>query len=102
MCGNSLVALDIYDQGMLFAEDERDRIDAFDWNFVAPGPPSGPAALPAQSESGPCGDSENNRLGAPPQTRRDGKAARLESEPCATVSIGQVMRSGGIDCVSWN
>ena len=34
MCGNSLIGPDIYDQGMLFAEDERDRINAFDWNFV--------------------------------------------------------------------
>jgi type I restriction-modification system DNA methylase subunit len=102
MCGNSLIGPDIYDQGVLFAEDERDRINAFDWNFVAQGPPSGPAALPAQGESGPCADSENNRLGVPPQTRRAGKAARLESEPCATVSIGQVMRSGGFDCVIGN
>jgi type I restriction-modification system DNA methylase subunit len=37
MCGNSLVGPDIYDQGVLFAEDERDRINAFDWNNIAKG-----------------------------------------------------------------
>jgi hypothetical protein len=101
-CGNSLIGPDIYDQGVLFADEERDRINAFDWNFVAQGPPSGPAALLEQGEFGPCAVSENDRLGAPPQTRRARKAARLESEPCATVSIGQVMRSGGFDCVIGN
>jgi type I restriction-modification system DNA methylase subunit len=102
MCGNSLVGPDIYDQGALFADEERDRINAFDWNFVAQGPLSGPAALPAQGEFGPCAVSGNDRIGAPPQTRRARKAARLESEPCATLSIGQVTRSGGFDCVIGN
>ena len=101
-CGNSLIGPDIYDQGVLFAEDERDRINAFDWSFVAQGPPSGPAALPAQGEFGPCAVSENDRVGAPPQARRARKAARVESELCATISIGQVMRSGGFDCVIGN
>ena len=41
---------------------------------VAQGPPYGPAALPAA-----------RALAAPPNARRGGKAARLESEPCATV-----------------
>src|SRR5208337_4710873 len=54
MCGNSLIGPDIYDQGMLFAADERDRINAFDWNFVplrnagfqpAPADAAGTAAL---------------------------------------------------------
>ena len=34
MCGNSLIGPDIYDQGVLFADEERDRINAFDWHFV--------------------------------------------------------------------
>ena len=102
MCGNSLIGPDIYDQGVLFAEDERDRINAFDWNFVAQGPPSGPAVLPAQGGFAPCAISENDRVCAPPQTRRARKAARLESEPCATLSIGQVIRSGGFDVVIGN
>jgi hypothetical protein len=64
MCGNSLIGPDIYDQGVLFAEDERDRINAFDWSAVAPvSPPASGAAPP---------------------------------------SIGQVMRSGGFDCVIGN
>jgi hypothetical protein len=37
MCGNSLIGPDIYDQGVLFADEERDRINAFDWYFVPVG-----------------------------------------------------------------
>ena len=32
ICGNSLVGPDIYDQGILFVEDEREQINDFDWN----------------------------------------------------------------------
>ncbi len=32
ICGNSLIGPDIYDQGVLFGDEERDRINAFDWN----------------------------------------------------------------------
>lgn len=32
ICGNSLIGPDIYGQGLLFADEERDRINAFDWN----------------------------------------------------------------------
>ena len=32
ICGNSLIGPDIYDQGALFGDEERDRINAFDWN----------------------------------------------------------------------
>ncbi|HEV2234640.1 MAG TPA: N-6 DNA methylase [Terriglobia bacterium] len=31
ICGNSLIGPDIYDQGTLFGDEERDRINAFDW-----------------------------------------------------------------------
>jgi type I restriction-modification system DNA methylase subunit len=37
ICGNSLVGPDIYDQGTLFGDAERDRINAFDWNSEADG-----------------------------------------------------------------
>ena len=43
MCGNSLIGPDIYDQGTLFGDEERDRINAFDWNFV----PVGAGLVPA-------------------------------------------------------
>ncbi len=33
VCGNSLIGPDIYDQGTLFGDVERDRINAFDWNM---------------------------------------------------------------------
>lgn len=32
ICGNSLIGPDIYDQGTLFGDEERDRINAFGWN----------------------------------------------------------------------
>ena len=32
ICGNSLIGPDIYDQGALFGDEDRDRINAFDWN----------------------------------------------------------------------
>src|SRR5207247_2057837 len=32
ICGNSLIGPDIYHQGVLFADADRDRINAFDWN----------------------------------------------------------------------
>jgi len=35
ICGNSLIGPDIYDQGTLFGDKERNRINAFDWNAVA-------------------------------------------------------------------
>lgn len=31
ICGNSLIGPDIYDQGVLFGDAERERINAFDW-----------------------------------------------------------------------
>ncbi len=107
MCGNSLIGPDIYDQGMLFAEDERDRINAFDWNFVPMGAglvhagdeefvraglvPALPAALPASGYP----------QGAPLRPR--GGGSRTAPTPGNGLpSIGQVMRSGGFDCVIGN
>jgi type I restriction-modification system DNA methylase subunit len=46
VCGNSLIGPDIYEQGTLFGDEERERINAFDWFGVTQGPLSGPAALP--------------------------------------------------------
>jgi hypothetical protein len=37
ICGNSLVGTDIYKQRALFADEERDRINAFDWHSQAGG-----------------------------------------------------------------
>ncbi len=37
ICGNSLIGPDIYEQGTLFADEERERINAFDWNSEAGG-----------------------------------------------------------------
>jgi type I restriction-modification system DNA methylase subunit len=37
ICGNSLIGPDIYGQGTLFGDAERDRINAFDWNSEVAG-----------------------------------------------------------------
>jgi hypothetical protein len=83
MCGNSLIGPDIYDQGALFAEDERDRINAFDWNFV---PHVAPVSPPATGDRDIAATRSNRRSksGAP------------------APSIGQVARSGGFDVVIGN
>ena len=84
MCGNSLIGPDIYDQGVLFAEGERDRINAFDWNFVPVGP----------SGARPWG---GVRKEPPDQTPPpEGRA------PLGPTSIGQVMKDGGFNCVIGN
>ncbi len=82
MCGNSLIGPDIYDQGVLFADEERDRINAFDWNFVPVGP----------SGARPSG---GTRKEPPDRTRPpEGRA------PLGPTSIGQVMRSAGLTASS--
>jgi type I restriction-modification system DNA methylase subunit len=101
-CGNSLIGPDIYDQGTLFADEERDRINAFDWHFVAQGPLSGPAAL--RGGTGlvpPEQDSSNMRAAGNRDTleKPQGRKAGLALPP---PSIGQVMRDGGFDCVIGN
>jgi type I restriction-modification system DNA methylase subunit len=82
-CGNSLIGPDIYDQGLLFAEDERDRINAFDWGFVSAVMPVSPSAI---GDEAIAATNANHRA-------RDG---------AAPPSIGQVVRSGGFDVVIGN
>ena len=87
-CGNSLIGPDIYDQGVLFAEDERDRINAFDWNLV-------PDVARA------CSHMDVGAHRDAPSERRGG--SRTAPTPGSGLpSIGQVMRSGGFDVVVGN
>ena len=79
ICGNSLIGPDIYDQGTLFGDAERERINAFDWR--GGDAPSPPAPLP-EGEGGPQG-AGRARAGGP-------------------VTFGDTMRSGGFDCVIGN
>ncbi len=72
ICGNSLIGPDIYDQGTLFGDAERDRINAFDW-YAA-----GSAGVSPASGKG----------------RRDGGAT--------PPSFGDIMHDGGFDCVVGN
>lgn len=37
ICGNSLIEHDIYDQGVLFADEDANRINVFDWNSDSTG-----------------------------------------------------------------
>ena len=84
MCGNSLIGPDIYDQGVLFADEERDRINAFDWNLVPVGP----------SAARPWGGTRKEPPDRTPPP--EGRA------PLGPTSIGQVMKEGGFDCVIGN
>jgi len=83
-CGNSLIGPDIYDQGVLFADEERDRINAFDWNFVPVGP----------SGARPWGGTRKEPPDRTPPP--EGRA------PLGPTSIGRVMKDGGFDCVIGN
>ena len=102
MCGNSLIGPDIYDQGVLFADEERDRINAFDWNFVPPTTPESPPQLRRGLWGGAVGAS-----GARPggQMRKESSDRRPSPEgraPLGPTSIGQVTKDGGFDCVIGN
>jgi len=83
MCGNSLIGPDIYDQGALFGDEVRDRINAFDWNFV----PAVAAVYDRRQE---------------PALIERRYRKRVPSAPTAAISIGQVMKDGGFDCVIGN
>jgi hypothetical protein len=102
MCGNSLIGPDIYDQGTLFADEERDRINAFDWNFVAQGPPSGPAALPGGTRLVPPEQDSSNMRAAGNRGALEKPQGWKTSLALHPPSIGQVMRDGGFDCVIGN
>jgi type I restriction-modification system DNA methylase subunit len=79
ICGNSLIGPDIYDQGTLFADDERERINAFDWYADY-----GVRELAPALEGG----------GKPPHS----KPAVSTAPP----SFADIMRAGGFDCVIAN
>jgi type I restriction-modification system DNA methylase subunit len=84
ICGNSLIGPDIYDQGTLFADEERDRINAFDWYAD-----HGVRELAPAFEGG----------GKPPHSKPAIIDRRYSAGP---VTIPQVMRAGGFDCVIGN
>ncbi len=83
ICGNSLIGPDIYDQGQLFADDERDRINAFDWYAD-----HGVRELAPAFEGG----------GKPPHS----KPAVIDRRYSSAPTIGDIMRAGGFDCVIGN
>jgi type I restriction-modification system DNA methylase subunit len=83
ICGNSLIGPDIYDQGTLFADEERDRINAFDWYAD-----HGVRELAPAFEGG----------GKPPHS----KPAVIDRRYSTAPTIGDIMRAGGFDCVIGN
>jgi hypothetical protein len=84
MCGNSLIGPDIYDQGVLFADEEKDRINPIDWNLIPVG----------ASGARPEGRTRDQATG-----RRPSPGGRA---PLGPTSIGQVMKDGGFDVVIGN
>jgi len=96
ICGNSLIGPDIYDQGTLFADEERDRINAFDWHGVpvaamSPSPTVAPVSPPAEG-----------RIGGEDAAATDRTRRRRSQAGATPPTIGDVMRSGGFDCVIGN
>jgi type I restriction-modification system DNA methylase subunit len=101
ICGNSLIGPDIYDQGTLFADEERDRINAFDW-YGGPAP-----VILSASEESQHFEMKKTLRGVYPErnaeilrfTQDDKRRAQSGAGP---VTFGQIMRSGGFDCVIAN
>ncbi len=93
ICGNSLIGPDIYDQGTLFGDEEKDRINAFDWNAVA-------AIYDRRNslvERSSTLQSSVAPVSSPAKERRRDAAATA-----GPVTFGDIMRSGGFDCVIGN
>jgi hypothetical protein len=84
ICGNSLIGPDIYDQGTLFADDERDRINAFDWYALPP-------AVAPLYERRPLKDNEKPAV-----------IDRRYSDASDILGFGRIMKQGGFDCVIGN
>ncbi len=104
MCGNSLIGPDVYDQGVLFAEDERDRINAFDWNFIPVGAGLVPAQVGRRDDfvgAGLVPAQDGHPQGAPLPRAGGSRTARTTAGN-GLPSIGQVVTSGGFDCVIGN
>jgi hypothetical protein len=93
VCGNSLIGPDIYDQGTLFGDEERERINAFDWFSVA--------AVSDRRESIPAISDRRESVAAvssPPT----GAAVRDRRYSVGPPTIPDIMRAGGFDCVIGN
>jgi type I restriction-modification system DNA methylase subunit len=107
MCGNSLIGPDIYDQGTLFADEERDRINAFDWYAVAPTTPESPPQLRRGLWGGAVAPLYERGVGegsALPKARGspEGSPTKAGHDRTVLPSIGLVMKDGGFDCVIGN
>jgi len=99
-CGNSLIGPDIYDQGVLFAEEEKDRINAFDWNYIPSVAAGGvyPAGRdPRVGEGSALPKASGSPEGSPTRARRE-----RTSPGAPAPSIGQVTKDGGFDVVIGN
>ncbi len=98
ICGNSLIGPDIYAQGTLFADEERDRINAFDWNLL----PSVAAVYDRRDPAVAAVYDRRVLSKNEPALAERRYSGRTPSAPAAPPSIGQVMRAGGFDCAIGN
>ncbi len=80
ICGNSLIGPDIYEQGTLFGDAERERINAFDW----------------------YGDSVAAIYDRRPFDEKKPPAVTDRRYSPGPVTIPAIMRAGGFDCVIGN
>ncbi|PYV35437.1 MAG: hypothetical protein DMG22_02270, partial [Acidobacteria bacterium] len=97
ICGNSLIGPDIYDQGTLFGDEERDRINAFDWYGSTGVPPVNVGAI--HESPLPAAGAGAGFKSAPITDRGGGSQTRPYTGPA---TFGDIMRSGGFDCVIGN
>ncbi len=91
ICGNSLIGPDIYDQGTLFADEERDRINAFDW-----------CADYGVRELAPAFEGGGKPPHSKPAVIDSALAERGRRYSPGPVTIPQIMHAGGFDCVIGN
>jgi len=92
-----LIGPDIYDQGTLFGDEERDRINAFDWYGSTGVPPVNVGAI--HESPLPAAGAGAGFKSAPITDRRRGSQTRPYTGPA---TFGDIMRSGGFDCVIAN
>ncbi len=111
ICGNSLIGPDIYDQGVLFADEERERINAFDWFAVAAVYDRRPGSVAAvydrrnaaPRETPPSTGSKDDLLSRPGGPTTSEKPAVIDRRYSpGPPTIPDIMRAGGFDCVIGN
>ena len=100
-----MIGPDIYKDVQLgfFAEEEKDRINAFDWCAVAPVSPPASVATVSPRSAASFGDEDIAATKARAAGDEDIAATtRLGRSMSGPVTIPDIMRAGGFDCVIGN